>query len=924
MAQPKVNAHDNDDFFADDDNSFESDSRSFAEQIDLQHYLRVLRKRKWPISLFTAVVTALAGYYAYTATPIYSSTSTLLIESQGGNNLVQFEELVGLDTDSQDYYQTQFELLRSRGLAVRVIDHMDLWSHPDFVPAAAVATSQDNSGGSQLMDGAEDLIDKAADLLSLDRIAGNGEVQSNPDTVDSSAAENEPVEDILLNVESAEMATADELPIDSTFDETLATPLDDASVDEKLGLNRERQRVVNSFMSRLTVTPVRSTQLVKLSFESPDPEFAATVANTFGEQYIESYLDAKLELTTQASNWLNQRLGDLKSVLDDSEDRLIAFKEENGLVDVDGSVGRLNEQELLLATAELAQARSELSSQADVYRQVQNLRSQPELLESISEIQADPLVRGVKIEQGQAQRALDELRNRYGDLHPRVIDATSQLETLNTTLQGHIERVTENIAKNYQLVQQRVANIERKLASGKQEIQAIGTKKFELDELEREVLTNRDIYNTFFSRITEAKSADGLETANARISDRAVPALGPIKPKKQLIIALAALASLMLSMLMAILYEQMDDTIKSTSDIEDKLGVRLLGILPLVKGKAFRRSEGLPLNPLEIRDDKGRFVEAVNTVRTALSLDDRESIRKVIVVTSSAPSEGKSTTSLNLAYALGQLESVLLIDCDMRRPTIGKAAGIDRNAPGLSNLIARTAPASKCITRGAFGGVVDILPSGAISDHPLELLSSKRFEKIIEQLSEHYDRIVIDSAPAQAVSDALVISRFSDAVIYCVKSNETSMQLVKRGIQRLRQSKARIAGIIITQVDINKIASYGGDFYYQGYYDYYGYTALDERGKPGSKMQLTKQELNEIRRDDSVELDLGAGHWSQHDVGENDVLSGRNHFMDELDNTVTYDYDESEFRTRDKSPRNAESPRAKGPRRSESDDFEIL
>jgi len=176
--------------------------------------------------------------------------------------------------------------------------------------------------------------------------------------------------------------------------------------------------------------------------------------------------------------------------------------------------------------------------------------------------------------------------------------------------------------------------------------------------------------------------------------------------------------------------------------------------------------------------------------------------------------------------------------------------------PGLSSLITNTAAARDCIVRGAFGGTVDILPSGPIPDQPLELLSSKRFEKILEQLGHYYDRIVIDSAPTQAVSDALVLSKHCDALVYAVKSHDTSLELVKRGLMRLRQVNAPIAGVLITQVDIDKITSYGGDYYYQGYYDYYGYTEKGNAKQPG-KLRLTQEELINIKNDDAdVNLDL--------------------------------------------------------------------
>lgn len=248
-------------------------------------------------------------------------------------------------------------------------------------------------------------------------------------------------------------------------------------------------------------------------------------------------------------------------------------------------------------------------------------------------------------------------------------------------------------------------------------------------------------------------------------------------------------------------------------------------------------------------------MESINTARTAICLDDNGKHRRVILVTSSVPGEGKSTTSLNLAFALAQMEKTLLIDCDLRRPTIAKAINLPKSHPGLSSIIAGTAPARECIQRSAIGDL-DIMCSGPAPDQPLELLSSSRFTDILDQLGQHYDRIVLDCAPTQAVSDALVLSQLADAVVYNVKSHDTSIELVKRGLQRLRQVNAKIAGVLITQVDIDKIVSYGGDYYYQGYYDYYGYNTRGE--KEHNKLELTREEMARINaNDERIEYDFG-------------------------------------------------------------------
>jgi len=422
------------------------------------------------------------------------------------------------------------------------------------------------------------------------------------------------------------------------------------------------------------------------------------------------------------------------------------------------------------------------------------------------------------------------------------------LDSIQNTLNTNVARIVETVENEFRLSSQRVAALESSLNQGKREIQDLGSKQFELEAIEREVQTNRDLYNTFFTRMTEADSAE---------------------PKKSLIIALAALGSLVLSMLMAFLYETMDETIRGTEDIEDKLGVKMLGILPMMKTGLIGRKE-LPLNPLKIKDKKGTFFEAVNTVRTAICLDDTaEKRRQVILVTSSIPGEGKSTTSLNLAYSLSQMERVLLIDCDMRRPSIAKAIDLEKDSLGLSSLITRTSSPRECVRVGVIDRL-DIITSGPMPEQPLEMLSSARFETLLEQLRTVYDRIILDCAPTQAVSDALVLSRLSDAVVYAVKSHSTGYPLIRRGIERLRQVGAPLAGVLVTQVDIEKISSYGGDYYYQGYYDYYGY---NEKGK--GKIKMSPLELEKIRGDNSV-YDISG-------IQNSDVSYQVNEFSDALD-----------------------------------------
>jgi len=829
------------DFF----DELENSGGSIRDKIDLQYYLRLLRKHKWAITLFTALITCLAAYYAYTATPIYRSTSTLLIELQN-EGVTPFEDLLAGNTTSNEYYQTQFELLQSRELVKRVIDTLGLQDHPEFARGNQANASRSLSEpvviGSTTTDSAEtqtSVEQQGADsILVQTKNRFNGLIDKASEFVTETLGVTESIE---------QTPNTDNTPVRSIR----------SGSPEPIALSEDERELiaVRKFQRRLTITPVRQTKLVKISFESADREFAAQVANAVGEQYILANLDARMADTLKVSTWMNDQIDKLKERLEDSEQRLLDYRLSNGLVDAGGGVTGVQEQQIMLLTQELLRAENDLASAASVRNEARSMRGNISLLETLPSVQEDLVVRDVKLQIGQQQRELDELSTRYGQRHPKIKDANSQLFSLQSTLEQNVNRVVGTIENEYQLASQRVGTLRGSLAEGESKLQSTGGKTFELEKLEREVETNQSVYDEFRTRRTEAQSAEGLESPNARISDLAVAAVNPVKPKKGLIIALAALGSLILSALMAFLYEEMDDTVKSAEDVERKIGVRMLGILPLVKGGMFSGKQELPLNPAEIKDKKGTFSEAVNTARTALCLDDGGHYRRVILVTSSVPGEGKSTTSLNLAYSLSQMERTLLIDCDLRRPTIAKAINLPKDHAGLSSMIAGTVPAKECIQRRAIEEL-DVICSGPMPDQPLELLSSARFAKIIEQLSTHYDRIVLDCAPTQAVSDALVLSQLSDAVVYNVKSHDTSIELVKRGLHRLSQVNAKIAGVLITQVDIDKIVSYGGDHYYQGYYDYYGYNTKGESFS--NKLELSREDINRIRDDETdIEFDFG-------------------------------------------------------------------
>ncbi|GAB3108676.1 polysaccharide biosynthesis tyrosine autokinase [Aestuariicella hydrocarbonica] len=712
------------------------------EVIDLRHYWRVLMQHKWNIAALSFVVTLLTVLVVFSMTPVFKASTTVLIESEQAK-VLSIEDVYGLNTTNKEYFLTQFEILKSRDLAERVIRRLKLDTHPLFDPR------QRESG------------------FSLRALI--------------------PVDD-------------DEAPLteQEIFDDVFA-----------------------QFNDALSIEPVRNTQLVKINFESADPKLAAAITNTLADVFIESYMEAKLSATRKAADWLGERLGDLRDTLQASEERLQDYRESAELVDVQG-VQTMGAEELEQLTQRYVEARRNLTELQNIAEQVQSLGGSPTIdqLMAIPSVLRHPLVQSLKQSQAEAERKVAELSKRYGPKHPKMKAAMSESSQALGELKRQVQRVGSGLQADYRAAMQTERTFAAQLDDAKKRLQGINRKEFKLRELEREVQTNRQLYDMFMKRAKETDEAGGLQAAHARVIDPAVAPRLPVKPKKALIALLAMVASGMLGVMLAFLQDALNNTVRTPDDVDEKLRAPMLGFLPLVKSnKSEQAFEGF------LSDGKSNFAEAIRTIRTGLMLSNLDEPHKITVITSSVPNEGKSTVSLNLAEAVGQMEKVLLIDADMRRPTLAKTIGLPRSAPGLSNLVAGTADFKDCVHKLP-NSTVDVITAGVVPGNPLELLSSKRFAQVLQKLSERYDRILIDSAPTHAVSDAMVLSTYADALVYVVKADDTAAPLAAKGINRLKEVGATITGVVLNQVDVEKTSNYGS--YYAGYYQGYGYTSEEE------------------------------------------------------------------------------------------------
>lgn len=722
--------------------------------LDLMEYWRVLDRSKWKIIAFTIVVALAAIFYSLSLTPQYSATVKLMIEPERANT-VSITEIYDANENNRRYYSTQFEILRSRQMAEKVIEELDLLNKPDY------------------------------DRLIPDYAEEQGVSQSSM----------------------------------SSF---LSTGVGDGIDDDKSEAEVKRlamQKAVEIFQSKLSFAPIINTQLIDITYDSADPNLAAEVANGLAEIYIQSFLESKLEMEAKASAWMNERMATIKEKLTNAEADLQTFLENEGLVDVRG-VSSLAQRELDDLSTELSQARIRVSQSKSIYDLTTQGQSLDNLI-SIPEVLNHPLIAQVINAEIQANQRISELSQVFGPRHQSMIAAQAELDSVQATLDDEVLKLVNGIQTEYRTALSNQRSIEAKLNKAKSDFQRLSSVEREYRRLQGEVQINQELYTTFFTRLKETSETSGFQTANARILDRAVAPQWPSKPSKKKIVVFSTAAALAFAVGLVFLFDFLSGGIRSLDDIERRLRQRMLGLIPLQKHK---KNEELPTDIFFDNHAKG-FAEAIRTIRTSLLMSQMEEPSKVIAVTSSIPGEGKTTLATNLAFALGQMEKVLLVDADLRRPSLGKNFGYPPYQPGLSNLIANTANLSSCILSDQQSGI-DLLVAGAIPPNPQELLSSDLMKTAMKLLSAKYDRIIIDTAPTQAVADSLIVSTHSDAMLYVVKADSTHFNNIKSGIGRLLQIGANVAGVVLNQVDLEQSTKYGD---YEGYYDQYGYNENDQQ-----------------------------------------------------------------------------------------------
>lgn len=695
----------------------------FVEPVSLRDYVKVLVRRRWAVMTFVAAVVSLTAVFTLTARPIYRATTRIMIEKESPR-ILNIKDILPMETTGTDFYQTQYKILESRSLARRVIEQLDLSSHPDFnPPPSGIFASQNSREGV--------------------------------------------------------------VPIEV---------------------------LISRFLASFTVQPIRNSRLVDVSFDSASPELASKVANAVTRAYIDMNLEVKFHATKQAVEWLNREIAEQKAKLEESEQAVQQYSVEAGLISVQDRQD-IASQRLSQLNSDLIRAESARIVAEERYRHIERLVKDGMPLETIPEVANNSLVQGLKAQAIRLITEMSEMAQQYGDKHPKMIRARAELTTLQDNIRKTSENLVATLENEYLVAAQQEKRMRKAMEDQTQELHVIMEKSIRYRVLAREVETNKQLYETLLKRFKEANLSEDIRATNVRIVDQASVPLAPAGPKKARNLLLALVVGLFGGVGLAFFLEYLDDTIRDPDDVERRLGIANLGMIPAIKADQEDLGKG-GVECVVHSSPRSPASEAIRGLRTNLLFSAPHHPPRVVTITSASPLEGKTTTAVNLAISLAQLDKkVLLVDADMRKPRLHQIFGLD-NQEGLSLILVGSGAPRPF---GTFQEHLDLMPCGPVPPNPIELLSSQAMVSFLEEQRRCYDFVVIDTPPVGVVSDARVLGRLSEGTLMVLKAGKTPRQQIVKAVSALAELEIRILGAVLNLVDVSR-----DRYYYTRYYDSYG------------------------------------------------------------------------------------------------------
>lgn len=754
---------------------------ALTEPTHLRDYLSVVLKRKWLILSLIVVVTSLVAIQMYRMPTVYRSESTIQIE-QKTKSLLKTKEFVLNAQNDPAYWGTQLKLLENPRLHRKVILALDLQNNPSFVGGQARPS----------------LFAAVRRIFSREKPNANAPAAAPAGGLD----------------------VVDDGPIATTSETEKLTPQEAA----KLVAYEDIMR------SGLTITPVERTNLVKIIYEHTNPDLAMKISDTLAQVFIQDNRERETSGSTKSAEQLAKNITDLQEAIKQKQQEVIQFRTSRGL-----PLGTVQGENLTAAiltnsTTEMMNAEAQRKKLQASYEAAQNT---PDLF-SIPEVLENKSVQELRDKLSALEEQKQALLVQYTSEWPAVKKITKQQEQVQASLNKQAKDVMSAMKTRYEAAVQHENKLKQSNSAARGQAREQSRSEMELGIIKQELETTQQLYNTAILGKREFDAAGNETPNNITISTpaRRAEIVGPPRVRN---ILLALLLSLAAGIGLAFLLDYLDDTLKSIEDVDRHIHLPTLALIPAprterrfmparaVHAAAPGAGEAPPTALALIEEKRSPVAEAYRHLRTSLLLSSAGQPPKTILVTSSQPSEGKTTTAVNTAVMLAQTGAeVLILDCDLRRPRVHAHFSLS-NTRGVTNYLSGEANVSSLIQEYDKLPNLKIITSGPVPPNSAELLGSEEMRRLLMLLSENFTHIIIDSPPAISFTDASILSTMVDGVMLVVHGGRSSRAVVRRAKQQLLDVGAHIYGIVLNNVKLESSDYY----YYSGYYSSY-YANEDE------------------------------------------------------------------------------------------------
>ncbi len=735
---------------------------SVQDQSDIiKHYLHVLNKRKWLIIAAAFTILGGSAVQTYTTAPVYRSTAQIQIDLESAN-VLPYQDI----SARPEYF---FETESYQKTQFRILQSRPLARRV----VKKLNLGEDPAFNAPVRPGAlSGLLPRMTD--SILGFFGNQDPQA------SAAPEKQGPDEIGL-------------------------------ADRLLG--------------GLVVTPDKDSRLVAVAYNCQDPKLSARIVNTLADEYIEFNFESRFQAATMAHDFLKRELDQLKVTVEKSDEVLIAYAQEHGIVDVSQRENIVLEK-LGQLNVEMSKVQADLIAKTVQYEATRNasLQNYPESLKTQS-------IQALEERLSALNQKVASLMATFKDDWPEVVQTKREVFEVEDQLVKEKQRALGKVRDEFQAASSHYQKISVALEDQKVLANKLSADSIQYNILKREADTNKQLYDGLLQRLKEAGVSAGLRSSNIRVVERAEVPKGPYAPVHRRDLMLGLVVGLMLGLGLAFVIEYFDNTVKTPEDLERYVAIASLGIVPTIEelGSKNRKQlagdkavEETAVVPYRV-SPRSAVWEAYRSLRTSILLSHSGNPPRRILVTSALPGEGKTTTAINTAIVLSQTGArTLLVDLDMRKPEVGRQFGLN-GSHGMSIFLSGNSDLSSQIVETPYADLF-VVPAGPLPPNPAELVGSERWQKALGLLSDYFQYIVIDSPPVLSVADPVILSTRVDGVVLVVQAGKTPRDAVRKARNTLQQVGATVLGAMINNVDLEN----GNYSYYYRYYYRYGYYGDDK------------------------------------------------------------------------------------------------